>query len=176
MHLRRTGSVDIFTGSGSGSGTGIGDDGLAFEASFDAGVSPRRPGIRLTSELPAAEGAAAVAAAATSMPRAGPSTTQAAAPTTSPYGVTTASSKAVLGALRALQEKIRRVEGERAQALAENVALRAQLAEAGQASELRRREEAMGHEEELQEVRLAYGRALQERETLGEKLAESGAF
>lgn len=140
-------------------------------AAHDAGAAASPGRVRLTSELPPHQ-------QETWTPP-GLSTTQAAAANaaaaSSSSASVTASSKAVLGALRALQEKIQRVEGERARATAEVSALRAQLAEAGHETEMRRREEAMSHEEELQELRLTCGRMLEERGMLEKKLAESGA-
>ncbi len=181
--MRRTGSVDIYTGAGAEGLPATSFSSFSplpppvYESSFrssggaaaSAAEAGAGPTIRLTSELPPQHHHLHPPRQETATPR-GASTTQAASASV------TASSKAVLGALRALQEKIRRLEGERGQAVAEAERLRGQLAEAGLSSELRRREEAMGHEEELQELRLAYGRLLEERIALEGRLAESGGW
>jgi hypothetical protein len=190
VHLRRTGSVDIYTGAGAEQTHAAVSSPSHFEASFrsasaaaatttaaaDAAVasSPRRPTVRLTSELLPHHTQQQQLLQQTATPSGASATQAAAAAATTTSASVTASSKAVLGALRALQEKIRRLEGERAHAATEAERLRAELAEAGLASEMQRREEAMGHEEELQELRLAYGRLMEERVVLEGKLADSG--
>ena len=80
------------------------------------------------------------------------------------------SSKAVLAALRALQDKIRRLESERSQALDEATQLRHQLKNQELDAEHTRQREQMSAQKSLQEVRGAYDRLLSEKTDLEVRL------
>lgn len=80
------------------------------------------------------------------------------------------SSKAVLAALRALQDKIRRLEAERSQALDETSTLRNQLKNSEIESSHVREKEKFATERILQEARGAYEKIKHEKEDLEHKL------
>ena len=73
------------------------------------------------------------------------------------------SSKAVLAALRALQDKIRRLESERAQALDETVQLRHQLKTQEIESDHVKQRDHLAAQKTLHEIRSAYERLLTEK-------------
>lgn len=72
-------------------------------------------------------------------------------------------SKAVLAALRALQDKIRRLESERAQALDDTVQLRHQLKTQEIESEHTKQRDNLASQKSLHEIRSAYERLLSEK-------------
>ena len=76
------------------------------------------------------------------------------------------SSKAVLAALRALQDKIRRLETERAQALDETVQLRHQMKNQEIESEHMKQRDNLASQKSLHEIRSAYERLLTEKTEL----------
>lgn len=76
------------------------------------------------------------------------------------------SSKAVLAALRALQDKIRRLEAERAQALDETSQLRHQLQSQEVEFEHAKQRDNMNSTKSLQDARSAYDRLLSEKTEL----------
>ena len=80
------------------------------------------------------------------------------------------SSKAVLAALRALQDKIRRLESERSQALDETSSLRNQLKNSEIETSHFREKEKFSTEKILQEARGAYEKIKHEKEDLENKL------
>ena len=73
------------------------------------------------------------------------------------------SSKAVLNALRSLQDKIRRLEGERTQVLDECTQLRHQVKTQEMETEQLRQRESLAAQKSLHEARTAYERALTEK-------------
>ena len=73
------------------------------------------------------------------------------------------SSKAVLAALRALQDKIRRLESERAQAIDEAAQLRHQIKSQEIETEHLRQKESLVSQKNLHEVRDAYEKVLAEK-------------
>lgn len=81
------------------------------------------------------------------------------------------SSKAVLAALRALQDKIRRLESERSQALDESTQLRHQLKNLEIEAEHTKQREQLSSQKNLQEVKSAYERLLNEKAELEIRLA-----
>lgn len=83
---------------------------------------------------------------------------------------TSSSSKAVLAALRALQDKIRRLESERSQALDEATQLRHQLKNHELEAEHSKQREQLTSQRSLQEVRGAYDRLLTEKTDLEVRL------
>ena len=78
----------------------------------------------------------------------------------SPLRASASSSKAVLAALRALQDKIRRLELERTQALDETSQLRQQIKNQEIESERFKQRESLSTQKNLHEVRSAYDRIL----------------
>jgi centrosomal protein CEP57 len=82
------------------------------------------------------------------------------------------SSKAVLAALRALQDKIRRLESERTQALDETVQLRHQLKNQEVEAEHAKQREQLQAQKSLHEVRGAYERLLTEKSELEVRLSK----
>lgn len=76
------------------------------------------------------------------------------------------SSKAVLAALRALQDKIRRLEIERSQALDESAQLKQQLKNQEAEAEHTKQKENLSAQKSLQEARHAYERLLSEKTEL----------
>lgn len=84
----------------------------------------------------------------------------------------TSSSKAVLAALRALQDKIRRLESERTQALDETVQLRHQLKNQEVEAEHAKQREQLQAQKNLQEVRGAYERLLTDKSELEVRLSK----
>jgi chromosome segregation ATPase len=87
------------------------------------------------------------------------------------YGSTTgnnasSSSKAVLAALRALQDKIRRLESERSQALDESTQLRHQLKNQEVETDHAKQREQLAAQKNLQEVKAAYERLLTDKTEL----------
>ena len=83
------------------------------------------------------------------------------------------SSKAVLAALRTLQEKIRRLETDRSRALEETAALRHRLAgQEVESEQTRARDEAIS-QRNLQEARSAYDRLLAEKADLEVRVARA---
>jgi len=83
------------------------------------------------------------------------------------------SSKAVLAALRALQDKIRRLETERAQALDECAQLRHQLKNQEIETEHHRQRESLSAQKNLHDARSAYEKVLAEKTDLEVRLAKS---
>lgn len=77
-----------------------------------------------------------------------------------------ASSKAVLSALKALQEKIRRLESERAQALEETAQIRSQMKTLEIEANHSKQREGLVMQKGLQEARTAYDRLLTEKTEL----------
>lgn len=94
--------------------------------------------------------------------------------TSTPYNGNNASSssKAVLAALRALQDKIRRLESERSQALDEATQLRHQLKNQEVEAEHAKQREQLTAQKSLQEVRAAYERLLTEKSELEVRLSK----
>jgi chromosome segregation ATPase len=86
-------------------------------------------------------------------------------------GSASSSSKAVLAALRALQDKIRRLESERTQALDESAQLRHQLKNQEIEGEHGRQRESLSHHKAMQEVRTAYERVHADKSELELRLA-----
>lgn len=86
---------------------------------------------------------------------------------------TATSSKAVLAALRALQDKIRRLESERSQSLEECTQLRHQLKNLEIESEHAKQRESLATQRSLQETRSAYDRLLTEKTDLEIRLSKS---
>ncbi len=82
------------------------------------------------------------------------------------------SSKAVLAALRALQDKIRRLEAERSQALDETVQLRHQLKNQEIEAEHSKQKDNLSAQKSLQDIRNAYERLLVEKSELEVKLSK----
>lgn len=82
------------------------------------------------------------------------------------------SSKAVLAALRALQDKIRRLESERAQALDDTVQLRHQLKTQEIESEHTKQRDNLTAQKNLHEVRSAYEKLLTEKTELEMRLSK----
>ncbi len=85
--------------------------------------------------------------------------------------LTNTSSKAVLSALRALQEKIRRLEAERAQALEETAQIRHQMKTLEIESNHAKQKENLTMQKSLQDARLAYDRLLTEKTELEVRLS-----
>jgi hypothetical protein len=81
------------------------------------------------------------------------------------------SSKAVLAALRALQDKIRRLEAERSQALDESVQLRHQLKNQEIESDHIKQKENLSAQKSLHEVRHSYDRLLAEKTEMETRLS-----
>lgn len=86
-------------------------------------------------------------------------------------GSTATSSKAVLAALRALQDKIKRLETERSQALDETAQLKHQLKSLEIESEHMKQKENLIAQKNLQEARAAYDRLLTEKTDLELRLS-----
>jgi chromosome segregation ATPase len=84
----------------------------------------------------------------------------------------TSSSKAVLAALRALQDKIRRLEAERSQALDEAAQLRHQLKNQEVEAEHAKQREQLASQKGLHEVRAAYERLLTDKSELEVRLSK----
>jgi chromosome segregation ATPase len=84
----------------------------------------------------------------------------------------TSSSKAVLAALRALQDKIRRLEAERSQALDEAAQLRHQLKNQEVEAEHTKQREQLAAQKGLHEVRAAYERLLTDKSELEVRLSK----
>jgi DNA repair exonuclease SbcCD ATPase subunit len=80
------------------------------------------------------------------------------------------SSKAVLAALRALQDKIRRLETERSSALDEAAQLRSQLKSQEIEAEHSKEKDILHSQKSLQEARMAYERVITEKEDLEKSL------
>lgn len=80
------------------------------------------------------------------------------------------SSKAVLAALRALQDKIRRLETERSSALDEAAQLRSQLKSQEIESEHSKEKDILHNQKSLQEARISYERVITERDELERNL------
>jgi len=83
------------------------------------------------------------------------------------------SSTAVLSALRALQDKIKRLEKERADAIVEVGMLRQQLEGVQRRAELQRREDVLELQEQCSHVQGAYERLLSEKAEVESKLVRS---
>lgn len=154
VHLRRTGSVDIFTGSPPCESQEHKKDQEGFRSS-------RVDGPQACLETP--PGPPLKASASLSPPSYA---------TTQPSSASK-SSTAILSALRALQEKIKRLEKERADAIVENAALRQQNNEVQRHSELQRRKEVLEFQEQCVHIQSAYESLLAEREAMESKLASS---
>lgn len=94
--------------------------------------------------------------------------------TSTPYNGNNASSssKAVLAALRALQDKIRRLESERSQALDEATQLRHQLKNQEVEAEHAKQREQLTAQKSLHEVRAAYERLLTDKSELEVRLSK----
>jgi hypothetical protein len=86
--------------------------------------------------------------------------------------VSTSSSKAVLAALRALQDKIRRLELERTQAMDETAQLRHQLQNQEIEFEHAKNKESLNSQKSLQESRHAYDRLLTDKTELEIRIAK----
>jgi chromosome segregation ATPase len=84
----------------------------------------------------------------------------------------TSSSKAVLAALRALQDKIRRLEAERSQALDEAAQLRHQLKNQEVEAEHAKQRDQLAAQKSLHDVRAAYERLLNEKSELEVRLSK----
>ena len=84
----------------------------------------------------------------------------------------TSSSKAVLAALRALQDKIRRLEAERSQALDEATQLRHQLKNQEVEAEHAKQRDQLTSQKSLSEVRAAYERLLTDKSELEVRLSK----
>ena len=81
-------------------------------------------------------------------------------------------SKAVLAALRALQDKIRRLESERSQALEETANLRNQLSNFEIESEHRLRKETIDYQRSIQDARNIYDKLLSEKDALEQRFTK----
>lgn len=90
---------------------------------------------------------------------------------TSITSTATSSSKAVLAALRALQDKIRRLETERSLALDESSQLKLQLKNQEIEAEHAKQKEQLMAQKSVQEMKTAYDRLLEEKSELEVKLA-----
>jgi hypothetical protein len=84
---------------------------------------------------------------------------------------TASSSKAVLAALRALQDKIRRLEMERTQALDDAAQLRNQLKNQDIEAEHAKERDALQAQKSLHDARLAYEKVLREKEEMESSIA-----
>lgn len=85
---------------------------------------------------------------------------------------TASSSKAVLAALRALQDKIRRLEAERSQALDEASDLRSKIKGFEIETEHARQRDSLQAQRQVQEAKVGYEKLLQEKKDLEERLAQ----
>lgn len=85
---------------------------------------------------------------------------------------TTSSSKAVLAALKALQDKIRRLETERSQALDEITTLKLQLKNQEIDYENNKQKEILNQQKILQDNKLNYDHLLQEKQDLESKISK----
>lgn len=85
-------------------------------------------------------------------------------------GSAASSSKAVLAALRALQDKIRRLETEKSVALDEAAALRTQLKSLEIDQEHSRERDALHNQKLLQDARMAYEKILSEKTEMENRL------
>lgn len=83
---------------------------------------------------------------------------------------TASSSKAVLAALRALQDKIRRLESEKAQALDDAAQLRTQLKSLEIENDHTRERDALHSQKLLQDARMAYEKVLSEKTEMENRL------
>jgi myosin heavy subunit len=83
---------------------------------------------------------------------------------------TASSSKAVLAALRALQDKIRRLESEKAQALDDAAQLRTQLKSLEIENDHTRERDALHSQKLLQDARMAYEKVLSEKTDMENRL------
>ena len=83
------------------------------------------------------------------------------------------SSKAVLAALRALQDKIRRLESERAQALDETSQLKHQLQNQEIEFEHAKQRETLASNKSLQDARIGYDKLLAEKTELELRIAKA---
>ena len=86
------------------------------------------------------------------------------------FNQSASSSKAVLAALRALQDKIRRLETERASALDEAAQLRSQLKSQEIEAEHTKEKDILHSQKSLQEARIAYERVIAEKDELERSL------
>ena len=87
----------------------------------------------------------------------------AAVSSSSPLRASASSSKAVLAALRALQDKIKRLESERTLALDETAALRQQIKNQEMESDSFQRRDSLASQKKLHEVQSAYDRSVSEK-------------
>lgn len=85
---------------------------------------------------------------------------------------TASSSKAVLAALRALQDKIRRLEVEKTQALDDAAQLRSQLKSQEIETEHSKERDALQQQKSLQEARMRYEQVLAEKTDMESKLRQ----
>ena len=94
--------------------------------------------------------------------------------TISPGGLqsTASSSKAVLAALRALQDKIRRLEVEKTQALDDAAQLRSQVKSQEIESEHSKERDTINHQKSLQEARMRYESVLAEKTEMEAKVRQ----
>jgi chromosome segregation ATPase len=83
---------------------------------------------------------------------------------------TASSSKAVLAALRALQDKIRRLESEKAQALDDAAQIRTQLKSLEIENDHARERDALHSQKLLQDARMAYEKVLSEKTDMESRL------
>ena len=83
---------------------------------------------------------------------------------------TASSSKAVLAALRALQDKIRRLESEKAQALDDAAQLRTQLKSLEIENDHARERDALHSQKLLQDARMAYEKVISEKTEMENRL------
>ena len=81
----------------------------------------------------------------------------------SPLRASASSSKAVLAALRALQDKIKRLESERTQALDETANLRQQIKNQEMEADNFKRRDSLASQKKLHEVQSAYDRSVTEK-------------
>lgn len=159
VHLRRTGSVDIFTGSPS----------TSFNTRESQEHKKDQEGLR-SSRVDGPQACLET--------RSRPQLKATASLSPPSYATTQSSSAsksstAILSALRALQEKIKRLEKERADAIVENAALRQQNNEVQRHSELQRRKEGLEFQEQCVHIQSAYESLLAEKEAMESKLASS---
>jgi chromosome segregation ATPase len=83
---------------------------------------------------------------------------------------TASSSKAVLAALRALQDKIRRLESEKAQALDDAAQIRTQLKSLEIENEHARERDSLHSQKLLQDARMAYEKVISEKTEMEKRL------
>ncbi|GAB5029554.1 Hypothetical protein NocV09_00101690 [Nannochloropsis oceanica] len=173
VHLRRTGSVDIFAGQPSPSSHHRQQQQQEDTDSCRAHANTAST----TTDLVGTTSSGTTRFTAPSPPPSAFSILPPAYPPSShpPHQTPTVSksSTAVLSALRALQDKIKRLEKERADAIWEVGMLRQQLEGVQRRAEVERREDVLELQEQYSHVQGAYERLLSDKEAMESKLVRS---